>query len=158
VLFGSAQGDRQAVIELATLKNTLREFGWTEGRNILIEAGWAASDVARIQGFARELVSLQPDLIVAHTTPVVAALQRETKTIPIVFVVVADPVGSGFLEFCPDRPDVLGSQRRLCPGKLAFIPRHSLGRCGRIRLILHGRTPRSVAENEKNDHRMRAPN
>jgi putative ABC transport system substrate-binding protein len=101
VLFGSAQGDRQAVIELATLKSTLRELGWTEGRNILIEARWAASDVARIKGFAKELVSLQPDLIVAHTTPVVAALQRETKTIPIVFVVVADPVGSGFVTSLP---------------------------------------------------------
>jgi putative ABC transport system substrate-binding protein len=101
VLFGSAQGDRQAVIELAILKKTLEELGWTAGRNILIETRWAASDVARIQGFARELVSLRPDLIVAHTTPVVAALQRETKTIPIVFVVVADPVGSGFVASLP---------------------------------------------------------
>jgi putative ABC transport system substrate-binding protein len=101
VFFGSAQGDRQAELELALLKNTLQELGWTEGRNILIEVRWAAADVDRIQAFARELVSLQPDLILAHTTPVVAALQRETKTIPIVFVVVADPVGSGFVTSLP---------------------------------------------------------
>jgi len=101
VLFGSAEGDGQAVIDLALLKNALEALGWTEGRNILIEARWAAADVARIQGLAKELVSLQPDLIVGQTTPVVAALQHETKTIPIVFVVVADPVGSGFVASLP---------------------------------------------------------
>jgi putative tryptophan/tyrosine transport system substrate-binding protein len=101
VLFGNAQGDRQGVTELALLKNMLQELGWTEGRNILIEARWAAAEVDRIQAFAKELVSLQPDLILAHTTPVVAALQRETKTIPIVFVVVSDPVGSGFVASLP---------------------------------------------------------
>jgi putative tryptophan/tyrosine transport system substrate-binding protein len=101
VLFGSAQGDPRAAIDLALLKNTLQELGWTEGRNILIETRWAAADVDRIQAFATELVSLQPDLILGHTTPVVAALQHETKTIPIVFVVVADPVGSGFVASLP---------------------------------------------------------
>jgi putative ABC transport system substrate-binding protein len=97
VLFGLAQGDRQAVIELATFKNTLQELGWIEGRNILIEVRWAAAEVDRMQAFARELVGLQPDLILAQTTPVVAALRRETKTVPIVFVAIPDPVGSGFV-------------------------------------------------------------
>jgi putative ABC transport system substrate-binding protein len=101
VLFGSARGDRQAVIELAMFRNTLQELGWAEGRDVLIETRWAAADVDRIHAFARELVSLQPDLILGQTTPVVAALQRETKTIPIVFVVVADPVGSGFVASLP---------------------------------------------------------
>jgi putative tryptophan/tyrosine transport system substrate-binding protein len=101
VLFGSAQGDRRAATELVLLKNMLQELGWTEGRNILIDARWAAAEVDRIQAFARELVGLQPDLILAQTTPVVAALQRETKTIPIVFVVVSDPVGSGFVTSLP---------------------------------------------------------
>jgi ABC-type uncharacterized transport system substrate-binding protein len=101
VLFGSAQGDRQAVTELAMMKSTLQELGWTEGRNILIETRWAAADVDRMQAFAKELVNLQPDLIVGHTTQVVAAVQRETKTIPVVFVVVADPVGSGFVASLP---------------------------------------------------------
>ena len=101
ILFGSSQVDRQAVFELALLKDTLQELGWTEGRNIVIEARWANAEVDRIHAFARELVGLQPDLILAQTTPVVAALQRETKTIPIVFVVVADPVGSGFVASLP---------------------------------------------------------
>jgi putative tryptophan/tyrosine transport system substrate-binding protein len=89
------------VIELAMFRNTLQELGWAEGRDVLIETRWAAADVDRIHAFARELVSLQPDLILGQTTPVVAALQRETKTIPIVFVVVADPVGSGFVASLP---------------------------------------------------------
>jgi putative ABC transport system substrate-binding protein len=79
VLFGSAQGGRQAVIELALLKNTLRDLSWAEGRNILIETRWGAADADRIRTFARELVSLQPDLILGHTTPVVAAMKRETR-------------------------------------------------------------------------------
>jgi putative ABC transport system substrate-binding protein len=101
VLFGLAQGDRQATLELAMLRNTLQELGWAEGRNIQIEVRWAAAEVDRMQVFAKELVSLQPDLILAQTTPVVTALRRETKTIPIVFVAVPDPVGSGFVASLP---------------------------------------------------------
>ena len=66
-----------------------------------IDYRFAAADVDRMQTFAKELVGLQPDLIVGQTTPVVAALQRETKTIPIVFVIVSDPVGSGFVASLP---------------------------------------------------------
>jgi putative tryptophan/tyrosine transport system substrate-binding protein len=101
VLFGSTEGDPQAVKDLSLLTSTLRELGWAEGRNLRIDTRWAAAEIDRIQAFARELVSLQPDLILAQTTPVVAALQRETKAIPIVFVVVADPVGSGFVASLP---------------------------------------------------------
>jgi putative ABC transport system substrate-binding protein len=101
VLFGIAEGDPQAVTELAVFIKALQEFGWTEGRNIRIETRWAAADVDRMNAFAKELVSLRPDVIVGQTTPVVAALQRETKTIPIVFAVVADPVGSGFVASLP---------------------------------------------------------
>jgi putative ABC transport system substrate-binding protein len=101
VLFGSAEGDPQAVKELSLLTETLQKLGWVEGRNIRIDSRWSAANVDRIRSFARELVSLQPDLMVGHTTQVVAALQRETKTIPIVFVVVADPVGSGFVASLP---------------------------------------------------------
>ena len=75
----------------------MQELGWIEGRNIQVDYRFAASDVGRIERFARELVNSQPDLIVAHTTPVTTAIARETRTIPIVFVVVSDPVGSGFV-------------------------------------------------------------
>jgi putative ABC transport system substrate-binding protein len=101
VLLGNAEGDPQMVPQLAAFTKALQELGWTDGRNIRIDYRWGAADVDRMQTFAKELVSLQPDLIVGATTPVVAALQRETKAIPIVFVVVSDPVGSGFVASLP---------------------------------------------------------
>jgi putative tryptophan/tyrosine transport system substrate-binding protein len=87
--------------ELAVFVQGLRQLGWTEGQNLRIDVRWAAADVDRMQAFAKELVSLRPDLIVGQTTPVVAALKRETTTIPIVFVGVSDPVGSGFVASLP---------------------------------------------------------
>jgi putative ABC transport system substrate-binding protein len=101
VLCGTAEDDPQIVAGLAAFKKALQELGWLEGRNIRIDYRWGAADVGRTQTFAKELVGLQPDLIVGQSTPVVAALKRETKTIPIVFVVVSDPVGSGFVASLP---------------------------------------------------------
>src|SRR6516164_844225 len=71
-------------------------LGWTEGRNVRIELLWGNADPDRIGTFAKELVDLRPDVILSHTTPVTSALARETRTIPIVFVNVADPIASGF--------------------------------------------------------------
>ena len=73
-------------------------MGWASGRKVLIDYRWAAGDYALMQVLARELVELQPDVLLASSTPVVAALARRQATIPIVFVVVSDPVGSGFIE------------------------------------------------------------
>ena len=101
VLLGSAEGDSQTHAALAAFTKALQELGWTDGRNIRIETRWAAADTDRMRSLAKELVGLQPDLIVGHTTPVVAALQRETATIPIVFVLVSDPVGSRFVASLP---------------------------------------------------------
>jgi putative ABC transport system substrate-binding protein len=101
VLLGNAEDDPQTVAGLAAFTKALQELGWTDGRNLRIDYRWAAADVDRMQAFAKELVGLQPDLIVGQTTPVVAALQRETRTIPIVFVIVSDPVGSGFVASLP---------------------------------------------------------
>jgi putative tryptophan/tyrosine transport system substrate-binding protein len=75
---------------------TLADLGWIDGRNVRMALRWA-TDINRIRAFAQELVGLQPDIIVASSTPIVAALQQETRTIPIVFVNVADPVASGFV-------------------------------------------------------------
>jgi putative ABC transport system substrate-binding protein len=77
--------------------NALRQLGWAEGNNIQIDYRWTDDDIAQTQAFARELVSLKPDAILAQTTPVVSALRRETRNIPIVFVAVTDPVASGFV-------------------------------------------------------------
>ena len=76
----------------------LTELGWVSGRNVLMDYRWAAGEYAHMQVLAKELVELQPDVLLASSTPVVAALARETGTIPIVFVVVFDPIGSGFIE------------------------------------------------------------
>jgi ABC-type uncharacterized transport system substrate-binding protein len=79
-------------------RRELQELGWTDGRNVRIDYHSAANVPDRISAFAKELVELQPDVILAESTPVVAALLNETHTIPIVFVHVPDPVASGFVQ------------------------------------------------------------
>jgi len=96
-IMGLAEGDPEAKNRVRVFQQGLADLGWTEGRNIRIEYRYAASDANRAQAFAKELVALAPDLIIAHSTPVTAALMRETQTIPIVFIGVADPIGSGFI-------------------------------------------------------------
>lgn len=98
VLLGQAEDDSGTQLRLAALKEGLAVLGWVEGRNLSIDLRWSAGDVNRASALARELVALKPELIVCTTTPVTAALRRETRTIPIVFTVVTDPVGSGFVK------------------------------------------------------------
>jgi putative ABC transport system substrate-binding protein len=93
----------------------LARLGWEDGRSVQIDVRWANGDVGRIPTLADELIALQPDLVFTSTTPVTAALQRETHTIPIVFVIVADPVGSGFVAGLP-RPGHGVHQRRSLAG------------------------------------------
>jgi ABC-type uncharacterized transport system substrate-binding protein len=78
-------------------RGALTKLGWAEGGNLRTEVRWGRGDADEIKSYAKELVSLRPDAIVGHSTPVVVALVRETQTIPIVFVNVADPIGSGFV-------------------------------------------------------------
>jgi putative ABC transport system substrate-binding protein len=80
-----------------TFTDALRQLGWSDGNNIQIDERWAANDAAQVHVLATELVRLKPDIIFAVNTVVVAALQHETRTIPIVFVSVTDPVASGFV-------------------------------------------------------------
>jgi putative ABC transport system substrate-binding protein len=97
VLMGYGENDPDAKAMLSAFAQGLHELGWAEGRNVRMDFRWAAGNLDRMRTFAKELVDLQPDVILAQTTPVTAALQRETRTIPIVFVIVVDPVGSGFV-------------------------------------------------------------
>ena len=97
VLMSYNENDAEANAYLSGFTQGLQELGWTDGRNARIEVRWAAGSVDRMETFAKELVDLQPQVILSNTTPVTAALQRETRTIPIVFVVVSDPVGDGFV-------------------------------------------------------------
>jgi putative ABC transport system substrate-binding protein len=99
VLMGYAENDTEAQNRLAAFKQALLALGWSEGRNLRIDLRWAASGNAeRASTLAKELVSLRPDVILSNTTPVTAALHQETKTIPIVFVPVSDPISEGFVE------------------------------------------------------------
>jgi ABC-type uncharacterized transport system substrate-binding protein len=97
VLMTVDENDRDGKAELSQLTQALAERGWIAGRNVRMEIRWGGGDVNRIRTFARDLVALQPDVLLTQGTPATAALQKETGTIPIVFVVVADPVGPGFV-------------------------------------------------------------
>jgi ABC transporter substrate binding protein len=77
------------------------QLGWTEGRNLKMDVRWAGDSFERTRMFAKELVDLQPDVILARGSPATAAFQRETRTISIVFVAVGDPVRSGFVAGLP---------------------------------------------------------
>jgi putative ABC transport system substrate-binding protein len=101
VLMGWNESDPEAQSNLTAFVQELQQLGWKDGRNMRIDYRWSDGDVNRMQIFAKELVALTPDAILAHTTPVTAALQGETRTIPIVFVVVGDPVGDGFVAGLP---------------------------------------------------------
>jgi putative ABC transport system substrate-binding protein len=94
--------DPEAQLWDTAFRKRLDDLGWVDGRNIRLDYRWASGNVERLQFFAKELVALNPDLLVAISTPATAALQRETKTIPIVFTVVSDPVGSGFVASLPN--------------------------------------------------------
>jgi len=97
VLLGWSESDPQFRSWFAVFVQELARLGWADGTNIRIEQRWTNADIERARQFANELVQLQPDVILVSTTPATAALQQETRTIPIVFAAVADPVGSGFV-------------------------------------------------------------
>jgi putative tryptophan/tyrosine transport system substrate-binding protein len=101
VLMGWDENDPEGKAYLAGFTQQLAELGWTDGRNLRMNVRWAGDNVDRMRTFAKELVDLQPHVILAHSTPVTAALHRETRTIPIVFVGVSDPVGAGFVASLP---------------------------------------------------------
>jgi ABC-type uncharacterized transport system substrate-binding protein len=101
VLVAYAESDREGQARVAAFRDGLQKLGWTEGRNIRIDYRWAAGDMEAMQRFAKELVALQPDLIFAPTTPATAAMLQQTRSIPIIFATVVDPVGSGFVASFP---------------------------------------------------------
>jgi putative tryptophan/tyrosine transport system substrate-binding protein len=104
VLMPDDENDPFAKLQLSTFAQALADLGWTDGRDVRMDRRWASgSDINRIRGLAQELVSLQPDVIVPAGTPATVALQRETRTIPIVFANAGDPVASGLVARL-DRP------------------------------------------------------
>ena len=98
VLMNITADDPEAQSRMTALVQELGQLGWTDGRNIRIDTRWAAADADRFHKYAEELLALAPDVILASATPSVQALQQATRTVPIVFANVADPVGMGFVE------------------------------------------------------------
>ena len=136
VLSGFPADDPEVIARIAAFRQAMQERGWSEGRNLQIDYRWAGADAARIKSYAAELVGAPPDLILAITSPSVAALRQATNTIPIVFVGISDPVGQGFVASLA-RPGVefslgekwLGFLKGLAPDvtRVAFLFHPELG-------------------------------
>jgi putative ABC transport system substrate-binding protein len=101
VLMAQPAADPVAEAYLSRFTQALHEVGWTAGSTVQTDVRWASAEVDRIRMLAKELIALRPDVILSHGTAVTAVLQKETQTIPIVFVIVSDPVGSGFVASLP---------------------------------------------------------
>jgi putative tryptophan/tyrosine transport system substrate-binding protein len=97
VLMPFAESDRGAQSWVTAFREELGKLGWAEGHNIEINTRWATADVESIERLAKELITLHPDLILTSSTPVTAAMLQQTRTIPIIFVWVGDPIGRGFV-------------------------------------------------------------
>jgi putative tryptophan/tyrosine transport system substrate-binding protein len=98
VLMNLAAGDPEGEARLTAFVQGPRQLGWTDSRNVRIDSRWAAGDAGRFHTYAEELLALGPDVILASATPSVQALQQATHTVPIVFAIVADPIGAGFVD------------------------------------------------------------
>jgi putative ABC transport system substrate-binding protein len=148
LLMGFPEGDLDGQASAAAFQRGLQELGWTEGRNIRIDTRWAGADPNRARVFANELVGMKPDVIVPSTNLVTAILQQETRTIPIVFVFVGDPVGSGFVASQPRPGGNLTGFAIFEPaigGKWLEIFKEIAPDVSRVAVILHPETPVNVA-------------
>jgi putative tryptophan/tyrosine transport system substrate-binding protein len=98
VLMNTTADDSEGQARIAAFHQGLQEWGWTLGRNVRIDVRWGAVDADNSRRYAAELVALAPDVILASTSAAMGALQQTTRTVPIVFVTIVDPVGAGFVE------------------------------------------------------------
>ena len=97
VLMGYADGDREGLAFVGAFREGLQKLGWLEGRNIRIDDRWGSGSAEPTEQFAKELVALKPDAILSHSTVTTAAILKQTRTIPVIFANVSDPIGSGFV-------------------------------------------------------------
>jgi putative ABC transport system substrate-binding protein len=117
VLLQGDENDPVQKTQYSAFTQALADLGWTDGRNVRMDVRWASGDSNRIRALAQELVGLQPDIIVAGGGQATIALQRETRTIPIVFATVTDPVARGIVARL-DRPLMAAAR---CPRRCAVI-------------------------------------
>ena len=98
VLIGLAEGDPDSKLRLGAFRQGLEKLGWSEGRNIHLDVRFVPpGNEQQVQILVKELLALSPDVIVAQSTPLIAAFRRESRNVPIVFVAVGDPIGAGFI-------------------------------------------------------------
>ena len=102
VLMAVAESDADVRKGISIFQQTLQELGWKEGHNIRIDYRWGDADAERIQVLAKELVDLNPDVLVGHSTPSAKGLLKQTRSIPIVFLTVTDPLGQGLVKSLSD--------------------------------------------------------
>jgi putative ABC transport system substrate-binding protein len=147
VLTPIPETDPEAQPRLAGLRHELQRLGWTDGRNVSIIARWA-DEPSRIPTYARELVDLAPDVILVNSNPALAALRQETRTIPIVFLTVADPVGSGFIEHLARPGGNITGFTNFEPsigGKWLELIKEIAPTLTRVAVVLHPETPAHLA-------------
>src|SRR5215831_10608274 len=97
VLLSASETDPEGQARVAALRKGLQELGWSEGRNLKVDYRWTGGDDVRARAYAAELVASQPDVIFAAPSAALASVQRVTRTVPIVFAQISDPVGAGFV-------------------------------------------------------------
>jgi putative ABC transport system substrate-binding protein len=140
VLMHLAADDPEGQSRLAAFFQGLQEAGWAVGRNVTIDVRWAAADIELMKRAAKELVALGPDLIFTSSTPAAAAMLQATRTIPVVFVLVADPVGTGLIASLP-RPG--GNMTGFAPivpslgGKWAELIKEVAPRVARVTMLFN---------------------
>ena len=144
VLIGYAESDRQGQAYIAAFRDGLQKLGWTEGRNIRIDTRWVApGDAKSRQSSAKELVALLTDLILSHCTPNTATFLQQTRTIPIVFAAVSDPLGQGFVaNFAQPGGNVTGfmNMEPTMAGKWMELLREIAPRVARVGLLFNPAT------------------
>ena len=143
VLMSYTESDAEGQAFVAEFQKGLQKLGWAEGRNIRFDYRWGAVDAELNQRFAKELTALQPDLIFSHNTPTTAAVLQQTRTIPIIFAIVADPVGSGFVESLPRPGGNLTGFINLEPtmaGKWLELLKEIAPRVNRVAFVFHPQT------------------
>jgi putative tryptophan/tyrosine transport system substrate-binding protein len=97
ILLPYREGDAEGLAVVAAFQEGLRDLGWTVGRNVQFEIRWASGDPDKARSFAKELIGMSPDVIVPSSNLVTTIVQQETRTIPVVFILVGDPIGSGYV-------------------------------------------------------------
>jgi putative ABC transport system substrate-binding protein len=144
LLLGFPEADVEGEASVAAFQQRLQELGWSIDRNIRIDIRWAGGEPDKARTFAKELVGASPDLIVPTSNLVTAILQKETSTIPILFVLVGDPLGSGFVANMA-RPggNMTGFAifETAIAGKWLEILKEIAPRISRVGFILHPETP-----------------